>query len=141
MLMDLKERKQVPKPPKVDKNHNFFESMGYALSGIKFAFIHERNIRYQILGLILVMSAAWFFALSIEKWLILILTCAIVICMEITNTIAEWIIDLVTDNQYHPIAKNVKDVAAGGVLISSTMAVIIGLLIFVPEILFFFKLT
>lgn len=76
MLMDLKERKQVPKPPKVDKNHNFFESMGYALSGIKFAFIHERNIRYQILGLILVMSAAWFFALSIEKWLILILTCA-----------------------------------------------------------------
>lgn len=138
MLMDLKERKQTQELPKVDKNHNFFESMGYALSGIRFAFVHERNIRYQLLGLVLVMLAAYYFNLSIEKWLILILTCAIVICMEITNTIAEWIIDLVTDQQYHPIAKNVKDVAAGGVLISSMMAVIVGLLIFVPEILLFF---
>ena len=138
MLMDLKERKQTPELPKVDKNHNFFESMGYALSGIRFAFVHERNIRYQLLGLVLVMLAAYYLNLSIEKWLILILTCAIVICMEITNTIAEWIIDLVTDQQYHPIAKNVKDVAAGGVLISSMMAVIVGLLIFVPEILLFF---
>lgn len=139
MLMDLKESNHTQKSPKVDKNHNFFESMGYALSGIKFAFVNERNIRYQILGLIFVMLAAWFFALPIEKWLILILTSAIVICMEITNTIAEWIIDLVTGHQYHPIAKNVKDVAAGGVLISSVVAVIIGLLIFVPEMLLFFQ--
>lgn len=139
MRMDLKDRKHSPEPVKVDKNHNFFESMGYALSGIRFAFMNERNIRYQLFALVLVMAGAWFFDLSIEKWLILILTCAIVICMEITNTIAEWIIDLVTDKQYHPIAKNVKDVAAGGVLISSTVAVIIGLLIFVPEILLFFQ--
>lgn len=138
MLMDLKEGKQVNDNEKVDKNHSFFESLGYAISGIRFTFLNERNFRFQTIGFLLVMLAAMLFQLPTIKWLILILTSATVILMEIINTIAEWIIDLVTDYHYHPIAKNVKDVAAGGVLISSAVAVVIGMIIFVPEIIALF---
>ncbi|RPA62415.1 diacylglycerol kinase family protein [Aerococcus agrisoli] len=138
MLMALKETKEPVTVHKVDKNHSFMESLGYALSGIRFTLVNERNIRYQTMGFVLVMLAAWFFQLPMEKWLILILTSAIVVCMEITNTIAEWTIDLITNHHYHPIAKNVKDVAAGGVLISSMVAIIVGVMIFLPEILALF---
>lgn len=141
MLMDLRENKKAKTVKKVDKNHSFWESLGYALSGIRFTFANERNFRFQTLAFILVMLAAWFFQVSVEKWLVLILASLLVICMEITNTIAEWIIDLVVNHQYHPIAKNVKDVAAGGVLIASAFSVVVGLIIFVPEILAYFNIT
>ena len=36
--------------------------------------------------------------------------------------------------QKHPLAKYAKDVAAGAVLVSAIIAVLIGLLIFIPRI-------
>ncbi len=57
-----------------------------------------------------------------------------VIIAETINTAIEIDIDL-TSPEYHPYARDTKDVAAGAVLITAIMAGIVGLIIFLPKIL------
>jgi diacylglycerol kinase len=64
----------------------------------------------------------------------LVLTIGIVLVTEIFNTAAEVLVDLVSPD-YHPLAKQVKDLAAGAVLLSAMMAVVVGLLILTPPLL------
>ena len=47
------------------------------------------------------------------------------------NTAIERLVNLVSPD-YHPIAGDVKDIAAGAVLICAIFAALIGLIIFVP---------
>jgi diacylglycerol kinase len=54
-----------------------------------------------------------------------------VLVAEAFNTAIEIDIDL-TSPEYHPYAKDTKDVAAGAVLIAACTAALIGLIIFVP---------
>ncbi len=61
------------------------------------------------------------------------LAIALVIISEILNTAIEIDIDL-TSPEYHPYARDTKDVAAGAVLAAALFALIIGLLVFVPKI-------
>jgi diacylglycerol kinase len=52
---------------------------------------------------------------------------------EMFNTVFELCIDLASPD-YHPLAKIAKDVAAGAVLLSAMLSVVIGLFVFVPHL-------
>ena len=52
---------------------------------------------------------------------------------EMFNTAFELCIDLASPD-YHPLAKIAKDVAAGAVLLSAMLSIVIGLFVFVPHI-------
>ena len=56
-----------------------------------------------------------------------------VLAAEAFNTAIERLVNLVSP-QWHPIAGEVKDIAAGAVLITAIAAAIIGLMIFIPYI-------
>jgi undecaprenol kinase len=51
------------------------------------------------------------------------------------NTAAERVVDLIT-KEYHPLAKQAKDLAAGAVFIYAVITVVIGIIIFIP---YFFR--
>ena len=53
---------------------------------------------------------------------------------EMFNTVFELCIDLASPD-YHPLAKIAKDVAAGAVLLSAILAIVIALLVFGPHLL------
>ena len=53
---------------------------------------------------------------------------------EMTNTLVESLVDLVT-NEYHPLAKVSKDVAAGVVLLTAIGSVVVGIFLFLPKLL------
>ena len=55
-----------------------------------------------------------------------------VISLELVNTAVEAVVDLVTEER-KPLAKIAKDTAAGAVLFTAIMAVIIGCIIFIPH--------
>jgi len=61
--------------------------------------------------------------------MMLVLAAGLVLSAEAFNTAIEIDINL-TSPEYHPYARDTKDVAAGAVLIASITALIIGLLIF-----------
>ena len=72
--------------------------------------------------------------ISILEWLWIILAIFFVMISEFANTVAEALTDLIVKNNYDPIAKRIKDVSAGSVLMSAIFAVIVGALISLPKI-------
>lgn len=70
-----------------------------------------------------------YFKISRFDWFLLIFAGGFVLVAEAINTAIEIDIDL-TSPEFHPYARDTKDVAAGAVLIASATAFIIGVLIF-----------
>ena len=73
-------------------------------------------------------------SLSSIEWAIIIFAIGLVIIAEAFNTAIEIDIDLTSPN-YHPYARDTKDVAAGAVSIATVVAGIMGLLIFLPKVI------
>ena len=73
--------------------------------------------------------------LNYTKLCVLLLVIALVITTEMLNTAIEFTIDSVFHNRFSPLAGMAKDVSAAAVMFSAIISVIIGLFIFIPEIL------
>mgnify|MGYP001164636459 CR=1 FL=1 len=112
----------------------FKKSMRHALDGIIFTFKSERNFRIHLIVYLFMVILSFYLDISILEWLFLHLVSALVIISEIFNTAIEKTLDWLEPN-HHDVVKVVKDICAGGVLISAITAVIIGLIIFVPHII------
>mgnify|MGYP006308228587 CR=1 FL=1 len=78
--------------------------------------------------------AGWVFHIHVFEWLFIILAIGLVISMEILNSVLERMADFVSPARDKRI-KKIKDLSAAGVLISSIIALAIGLIIFLPKIL------
>ncbi|NWN98840.1 MAG: diacylglycerol kinase family protein [Bacillus sp. (in: Bacteria)] len=127
--MDLSDKNQLPQ-----KNRHYSDSFRYAFEGVKTTFQEERNMRTHVLAGVLALLLGLSLSLSIAEWLWIVLSSFLVFVMEILNTVIENLVDLVT-KEYHPLAKKVKDMAAGAVLSTTIFAVVTGLLIFAPKII------
>ncbi len=119
---------------KKEKKNPLGKSFGYAFEGIWTGIRKERNMRIHCLAVILVTAAGAFFGLSAAEWCICLLLFGMVISLELVNTAVEAVVDLVTEEK-KPLAKIAKDTAAGAVLFTAVMAVIIGCIIFIPHLL------
>lgn len=128
MLMDLKNKKNRWKHTK------FKQSFYHACQGLKTMMGEERNLRFHLFAATMALILGWLLKLSAGEWLWLCLSISLVIINEIWNTVAENIVDLVTDYQYSILAKKAKDMAAGAVLLSAFFALIVALVIFVPKL-------
>ena len=65
--------------------------------------------------------------------ILLFITITLVIAAEMFNTAIETIVDMIKED-YHPMAKIIKNVAAGGVLITAINAMVIGYILFYDKI-------
>jgi diacylglycerol kinase len=110
------------------------ESFQHAFAGLGYALRTQRNARIHVSIAIVVVVLGVALHLEPIDWAILALTIGFVFVSELLNTVVETVIDLVTE-EYHPLAKQAKDVAAGAVLASSITAVVVGLLILGPPLL------
>lgn len=119
---------------KKGKKNPLGKSFGYAFEGIWTGIRKERNMRIHCLVVILVTAAGTFFGLTAMEWCICLLLFGMVISLELVNTAVEAVVDLVTEEK-KPLAKIAKDTAAGAVLFTAVMAVIIGCIIFIPHLL------
>ncbi len=109
-------------------------SFGYAIAGILQLVRRQRNAQIHLFVTVVVCAASWAWGLSRIEWLILILTIALVLGMEAVNTAIEAVVDLASPH-FHPLAKQAKDVAAGGVLIVAIGAAGVALLLYGTRLL------
>ena len=109
----------------------FLKSFGYAIEGIGMA-MREQNFRFHLVSAVIVMIVGLFTGLSIIEWIIIVLVITLVIGAEMFNTAIERVVDLVSPD-YHPLAKQAKDIAAAAVFVFAACSVIIGILIFLPK--------
>ena len=109
-------------------------SFGYAFAGIGALLRRQRNAQIHLFLTVLACGGAWFWHLSRVEWLILVVTIAMVFGMEAINTAVESVVDLASP-QFHPLAKQAKDVAAGAVLLTAIGALVVAFLLFGSHLL------
>lgn len=115
------------------KINELIKSFNYAVTGILTAMKTEKNLRIHYIAAILLVIVSLFFDLSRIEFMLLIFAASLVIISEMINTAIEKTIDMITKD-YHPVARIVKDISAGAVLISAINALIVGYLIFFDRI-------
>jgi undecaprenol kinase len=108
-------------------------SFKHSLDGLVFAFTNHPNLRVHLLAAILAISAGIYFHLNNLEWVILLFTITLVIVAEMINTSIESVVDLLV-SEHRLSAKIAKDVSAGMVLLTSILAIIIGIILFIPKI-------
>lgn len=111
------------------RKRSIISSFNYAVSGIITALQTEKHMRIHYGIALIVIIASLFFDFSKTEFLILLFAISLVIVAEMINTALERVVDMITSD-YHPLARLVKDVAAGGVLIASMNAIVVGYLLF-----------
>ena len=108
-------------------------SFGYALSGLWYAIRTQLNKRIHLSVSVAVLALGLYVKLDWTQWAVLILTIGAVLIAELFNTVAEAALDAATP-YYHPLVKIAKDVAAGAVLLTALLSVMVGLLILGPPL-------
>jgi undecaprenol kinase/diacylglycerol kinase (ATP) len=108
-------------------------SFGYALSGLWYAVRTQLNMRIHLSVTVAVLVLGLYVKLDWVQWAVLILTIGAVLIAEMFNTVAEAALDATTP-YYHPLIKIAKDVAAGAVLLTALLSVLVGLLILGPPL-------
>jgi len=117
-----------------NQDSTLIESFQHAFAGMWFALRSQRNARIHVAIATVVLVLGLYLRLELIQWAIIVLTTGFVFAAELFNTVIETIIDLVTE-EYHPLAKQAKDVAAAAVLTSAVVAVAVGALILGPPLL------
>ncbi|MBN1988922.1 MAG: diacylglycerol kinase family protein [Bacteroidales bacterium] len=109
-------------------------SFKYAFNGLRILFKEEHNARIHLVAAICAIVLAGVLNISALEWVAIVLAIGLVISLEAVNSAIENLADYVSPNWNHNI-KRVKDISAAGVLIASIVALVTGLLIFIPKII------
>ena len=135
MTEEPSEGQQLLQEPPVQKSEleKFIAGFGYAFRGLWYAIRTQRNMRFHIVVAILVILAGLFLRVSAVEFAMLFVAITGVFIAEMFNTVIELCVDLASPD-YHPLAKIAKDVAAGAVLLSAILSVIIGLFVLGPHL-------
>lgn len=116
-----------------------FKSFIYAFRGLAKVIRTEQNFRIHMLFTLLVFLAGYFFQINLMEWALVILAIGLVILAEIVNSAVERVSDILKP-RIHDYAKEIKDIMAAAVMTASLIAVIIGIIVFLPYLLDLFKL-
>ena len=109
------------------------KSFTHAGRGVWILLRSTHNAWLHLLALVLAVMLGSYFGITSSEWIALVFASGLVFAAEAFNTAIEIDIDL-TSPEYHPYARDTKDVAAGAVLICAITAFIISLFIFYPHI-------
>lgn len=114
------------------------ESFKYAFEGLRTLWIDEPNARIHLAIGLLTIGAGTYFDLDTLEWVAIVFSIGIVFTAEALNSAIENVCDGMT-MEHNPFIKKAKDLGAAAVLLSATIAIVIGLLIFGPKILELFS--
>ena len=109
-------------------------SFSFAFRGIAIMLRSQHNAWIHATATIVAIVAGIVAGLSRAEWCWIVLAIVAVWTAEALNTALEFLTDVVSP-EFHPIAGQAKDVAAGAVLITALGAVGIAALVFGPHLL------
>ncbi|MCL2281521.1 MAG: diacylglycerol kinase family protein [Dehalococcoidia bacterium] len=130
------------KKPRIKKWNDI--GLKYAAGGVWNAFTSGKNLKiYAIAAVMVIILMIWLPTSEIENT-ILVLTVGLAIAVELINTAIEKAVDiscediLLKELNKDPInnnAKLAKDISAGAALFTVIIAVIVGIMIFIPKLI------
>ncbi len=96
---------------------SIFKNIKYAIEGGLTTIKSENSFRTQLIIIILIGLGLIFVNISIESKLILFFSTWIILIAEAINSAIERVVDMIT-KEYHPLAKEAKDIGAFAVMLS-----------------------
>jgi diacylglycerol kinase len=111
-----------------------FGSFRFALNGLLSLIKNEHNSRIHILAAILAIIGGIIMKLDHYEWSLLVIVIGLVFLAELLNSSLESLADLV-DPEWNEMIRRAKDYSAASVLIAATVALVVGVLIFIPKLL------
>ena len=112
----------------------FLRSFSFAGHGVWHVVRTQRNMRVHLVVALAAVVAGVILHIGAADWACVLTVIGLVLTTETLNTVVEALVDLCTD-EYHPLAKAAKDMAAGAVLLSSAAAVGVGVAVFLPRLI------
>lgn len=110
------------------------KSFFHAIDGIVYAIEIEHNMLIIMLAFLLVSILCVVLPVSLTEIMIVVILTGLVMITEFINTAIEAVVDLISP-EINPLAKIAKDTASSASLISSCVALICGIIIFLPKII------
>ena len=117
------------------KSQSIRNTFRNARKGMRISLKSERNIRIHLFASVLSLIMAFCLHFSVEKFCILLIVISAVISAEMFNSAIEFALDSIYHNKYSKMVGMAKDIAAGAVMVVTIMAVLVGVLLFVPPFL------
>lgn len=105
----------------------FFRRLRIAGSGLCSALREDSGVRSQIIGTVAMLVTLIAAHPAAHWWAIAIFASLSTLALELVNTALERTMDLI-HRDYHPVVKQVKDIAAAAVVVSSLGVLTVGLL-------------
>lgn len=110
------------------------QSFRHAFAGIRDLLLYEHNFRIHLVAAILAVALGFVLHISLWKWAVLCLVIFLVWIAEAFNSALEKLADVASPD-YNEKIKKAKDYGAAAVLLASLLAIITGLILFLPHIL------
>ena len=107
------------------------QAIRYAARGILMFFRSERNGAIQVSVAVVTMMAGIFLHISTTDWIHVVMCIGAVFTAEMLNTAIEKLCDMVRPEK-DPRVRDIKDLAAGAVLVTAIASAAIGGMIFLP---------
>lgn len=111
----------------------FRDALHFATAGVVYAITSQRNMKIHLLAGAVALLGGWWLGLDRVEFMILLVVIALVLVAEMFNTAVEAAVNIFAPG-YNPWAKIAKDVAAGAVLLSALLAVIVGAILVAGKI-------
>lgn len=112
----------------------YLKSFFHAIDGIVYCIKYEHNIIIILAAIIVAVFLGLIFNIESYEWLFVLSMCGFISAMEMVNSSIEATIDLAMPEE-HPLAKIAKDTASAATLILCIVALIGGIIIFLPKIM------
>ena len=117
------------------RERKFVESFNAAVEGFIYVLKTERNMRVHFLAAFFFILLGVYLNFSYLEMLALCVTVTLVLGSEMVNTAIELIVDMIKSD-FHPVARVIKDVSAGAVLLTSINAIAVGYMLFFAKLPF-----
>lgn len=105
----------------------------YAFRGIVVTIKEEKSMIFHFVSMIVAIILSAALKIKLESWPLIIISIALIICVEFINTAIENLVDMVSF-KFNFNARKVKDISAAATLIITISAILVSLLVYVPRI-------
>lgn len=112
--------------------HNRIKAIGYTFEGFWRLISKEESIQAQSVLFIIACILGYVYEFSTQEWAFQTLAFGLIFITEALNTAIEEICNYMHP-KFHPKIKEIKDIGAGAVLLSSIFAGIVLLIIYIPK--------
>jgi diacylglycerol kinase (ATP) len=120
--------------PSLQTARSLASSFYFAWQGVRYAFLTQRNFRIDLVVAVVAITLCFWLQVSRVELIVVCLTIALVLALELLNTALEAVVDLTVGKTYHELAKIAKDCAAGSVLIGAIASLVVASILFVPRL-------